>query len=279
MSIKSIYRMFIFPGACALLLCLAFFVNARAASPSWESTEDLLLLEGITLAAAVQPEKEDLAEVGAESDKDLEQAQEVGVIADPLEPINRVFFHFNDKLYFWILKPLAKGYNKVVPEPLRVGVRNFFSNLGMPIRAVNCLLQGKVDSFGNEVGRFFANTFAGALGFIDTGKIACNIGPQEEDLGQTFGFFGVGPGIFIDWPFLGPSSLRDTVGLVGDGFLNPVYYVVSPIEYTIGVKAYETLNNTSLTLGDYEALKKAALDPYVSMRDAYYQYREAKIKE
>jgi phospholipid-binding lipoprotein MlaA len=279
MSMKSIYCIFVFHGACAFLLCLSFVGNARAASRSWESTEDLLLLDGITVAAAGQPEKEELAEVGAESDKDLEQGQEVGVIADPLEPINRVFFRFNDKLYFWVLKPLATGYNKIFPEPIRVGVRNFFSNLGMPIRAVNCLLQGKVDSFGNEVGRFFANTFGGALGFIDVGKIACNISPQEEDLGQTFGFFGIGPGIFIEWPFLGPSSLRDTVGLVGDGFLSPVYYLVSPFEYAISVKGYEILNNTSLTLGDYEALKKAALDPYVSMRDAYQQYREAKIKK
>ncbi|UCF84408.1 MAG: VacJ family lipoprotein [Desulfobacteraceae bacterium] len=200
-------------------------------------------------------------------------------IADPLEPINRIFFHFNDKLYFWVLKPVATGYKKVAPEPLRISVRNFFSNLFTPIRAVNCLLQGKFKGFGNELLRFVANSTVGMLGFMDPAKTALNLEKQDEDFGQTLGLYGLGPGFFINWPILGPSSLRGTVGVVGDGFIDPLNYLVDSTLYNAATRGYEQVNTTSLTIGEYESLKKAALDPYVSLRDAYYQYRKNKIKK
>jgi phospholipid-binding lipoprotein MlaA len=208
-----------------------------------------------------------------------EEVVEEGIIADPLEPLNRVFFNFNDRLYFWFLKPVATGYNKALPEPLRVSVRNFFSNLFMPVRAVNCLLQGKIQGFGIEITRFLLNSTMGVLGFGDPANVVFNIRKKDEDFGQTLGFIGIGPGIYINWPILGPSSLRDTVGLIGDGFLDPVNYLVPHTRYNIGVKAYEKLNGTSLVVGEYESLKKAALDPYVSLRNAYYQHRQHKIRE
>lgn len=208
-----------------------------------------------------------------------EEELEEDFIADPLEPINRVFFHFNDKLYFWVLKPVATGYKKVAPEPLRISVRNFFSNLFTPIRAVNCLLQGKFKGFGNELLRFVANSTVGMLGFMDPAKTALNIEKQDEDFGQTLGLYGLGPGFFINWPILGPSSLRGTVGLVGDGFIDPLNYLVDSTMYNAATRGYEQVNTTSLTIGEYESLKKAALDPYVSLRDAYYQYRKNKIKK
>lgn len=222
-------------------------------------------------------------EVQAESGKWPEGEDDMDVIADPLEPINRVFFHFNDKLYFWVLKPVSTGYKEVVPEPLRVNVRNFFSNLCMPVRAVNCLLQGKIDEFGMEIGRFLVNSTIGVLGFGDPAKKIFNTGAQDEDFGQTLGFFGFGPGIYINWPILGPSSLRDTVGLAGDYFLDPLNYVIKDIRYetvtNLSVRSYDRVNRTSLRLGEYESMKKAAIDPYVSLRDAYYQYRKNKIRE
>jgi phospholipid-binding lipoprotein MlaA len=214
-----------------------------------------------------------------EFDKISVEKLEEGFFADPLEPINRIFFHFNDKLYFWVLKPVATGYKKVAPEPLRISVRNFFSNLFTPIRAVNCLLQGKFKGFGNELLRFVANSTVGMLGFMDPAKTALNIERQDEDFGQTLGLYGLGPGFFINWPILGPSSLRDTVGLVGDGFIDPLNYLVDSTTYNAATRGYEQVNSTSLTIGEYESLKKAALDPYVSLRDAYYQYRQNKIKK
>lgn len=200
-------------------------------------------------------------------------------IADPLEPINRVFFTFNDRLYFWVLKPVARGYRYVIPEPFRVGFRNMFTNLAMPIRAVNCLLQGKIRGFGRELLRFVVNSTVGFLGFGDVASTAMHLEPQDEDFGQTLGFFGAGPGIFINWPIFGPSSIRDTFGLVGDFFADPLTYLVPKTGENIAVRGEDKVNRTSLSIGDYEALKKSALDPYVAVRDAYFQYRRAKIEK
>lgn len=205
------------------------------------------------------------------------------MIPDPIESLNRFFFDFNDKLYFWILKPVATGYKALLPEVARVGVRNFFFNLRMPIHAINCLLQGKLEGFGIEVSRFVLNTTVGVCGFWDPAKKFFNYQRQDEDFGQTLGFYGFGPGFYIDWPFLGPKSFRDTVGFVAGLFLDPLDYIVSGIDNAVlvnmGIRAYDIVNKTSLELGEYESFKKAAIDPYVSLRDAYYQYRKSKIKE
>ena len=101
----------------------------------------------------------------------------------------------------------------------------------------------------------------------------------EEDFGQTLGSYGMGPAFYINLPFLGPSCLRDAIGMVGDSFLDPVNYIVPHTKYNLSVKGGKTLNKTSLRIGDYESIKKSALDPYISIRDAYYQYRKNKIKE
>jgi len=198
-------------------------------------------------------------------------------IADPLEPVNRAFFHFNDKLYFWVLKPVATGYKTIIPEDARVGVRNFFSNFTTPIRLVNCLLQAKFKGAGNETVRFLLNTTFGLAGFLDPAKKEFKIEKQDEDFGQTLGVWGIGPAFYIVWPILGPSSLRDTVGYVGDLFLDPRTYIFTrPIFYV--VRPIELVNEASLTLGDYEGLKKAALDPYIALREASHQFRKNKIK-
>ena len=199
-------------------------------------------------------------------------------IPDPLEPVNRAFFHFNDKLYFWVLKPVATGYKAVFEEELRVCFRNFFSNLLTPVRVANCLLQGEFKGAGNEAARFGINTTLGFFGFHDQGKEYFNIDKQDRDFGQTLWKWGAGPAFYINWPILGPSSLRDTAGFVGDALMDPQTYLLTwPV--SIGLRSYKTVNETSLTIGDYEAIKKAALDPYVAVRDGYYQYRENKIKK
>ena len=205
----------------------------------------------------------------------LEEPEET--LADPLEPVNRVFFIVNDKLYFWVLKPVATGYRAVLPQDARVGVRNFFSNLTTPIRLVNCLFQAKFKGAGNETVRFLLNTTLGLVGFLDPAKKELKIGKTDADFGQTLGVWGLGPAFYIDWPILGPSSLRDSIGYAGDLFLDPRTYIFSePIFYVI--RPIEIINETSLTIGDYEDLKKASLDPYVAVRDAYHQYRQSKIK-
>ena len=101
---------------------------------------------------------------------------------------------------------------------------------------------------------------------------------DDEDFGQTLGAYGIGNGFYIMWPILGPSTLRDSVGLVGDLFLNPVFYV-EPVEASVGIRSYEEVNETSFEIGDYESLKKAAINPYEAVRDAYIQYRNSKVKK
>ncbi len=216
-----------------------------------------------------------------ETDLDAFASEEpIRTIADPFEPINRLFFHVNDKLYFWVLKPIASAYRSLFPSPARVGVRNFFSNTTTPIRVANCLLQFKFKRAGIETVRFVVNTSIGFVGLVDVAKKEWDLKKQEEDFGQTLGFYGIGPVFYINWPIFGPSSLRDTTGSVGDFFLNPRNYLVEfPVLVSVGVGAYERVNNTSLTIGEYEALREAALDPYIAMRDAYHQFRQSKIAE
>jgi phospholipid-binding lipoprotein MlaA len=209
-------------------------------------------------------------------DKGIEQ-QPI-TIADPLEPFNRAMFQFNDKLYFWVLKPVAQGYNRVVPEGIRISVRNFFSNVTFPIRFVNCLLQANFDGAAIELSRFTVNTLLGLGGLFDPASSKeMKLVKQDEDFGQTLGVYGVGQGIFLTWPFFGPSTPRDTLGLVGDWFLDPVTYL-TPWYVPYGVKSYDRVNEVSLRIGDYEALKEAAIDPYLALRDAYLQYRQNKVK-
>jgi phospholipid-binding lipoprotein MlaA len=214
----------------------------------------------------------------AKEEAGTEEAVEDVTIADPIEPVNRVMFQINDKFYFWMLKPAAKGYNVVVPEPVRVSVRNFFRNVAMPVRFVNSLFQGKFKGAGTELARFGINTTIGLVGFFDVAKTRFDLHPQEEDLGQTLGFYGMGGLMYIVWPLLGPSTVRDTIGMAGDTFLNPVSYI-DPFEAAFGVTAYEQLNRTSLELGTYEDLKEASVEPYVGVRDAYIQHRKGLINK
>lgn len=207
-----------------------------------------------------------------------EEEEESPQIADPLYLWNKGMYYFNDKFYFWLLKPVAQGYSAVVPEDMRIAVRNFFYNLTTPIRFVSSLLQLKMKSAGNELLRFVVNTTAGVGGLGDFAKDKMDIKRHDEDIGQTLGSYGIGHGFYIVWPVLGPSSLRDTVGMVGDLFLDPVSYI-TPIETAVEINAYDTVNDTSLHIGDYEDIIKAAIDPYISIRDAYVQNREKKVKE
>jgi len=217
-----------------------------------------------------------------ESDLDVfsdEEAKgEVVQVADPLQPWNRAMFHFNDKLYFWLLKPVSRGYRAVIPTPVRSGVRNFFHNLTAPIRMVSALLQGKGRKASAELTSFLINSTVGVLGFGNPAKRWPELSPSEEDLGQTLATYGIGDGFYIVWPILGPSTLRDSVGMVGDWFLDPVSYV-EPFEAYLGFWTLENVNDTSFRIGDYESLKEAAVDPYIALRNAYIQNRKKKVGE
>jgi phospholipid-binding lipoprotein MlaA len=215
-------------------------------------------------------------------------------VSDPLGGYNRFMTGVNDKLYFWVLKPVATGYSWVVPEIARRGINNFFKNLYYPIRLVNNVLQLKFKNAGEETLRFVTNSTIGVLGLWDPAKVWFGLEAHPEDFGQTFGVWGIGPGPHIVLPILGPSNLRDTIGLAPQWiYLNPVNNIstvsdlaglekieeLDKIETKLGILALERVNNTSLRLGEYEMLKKDAIDFYPFVRDLYEQNRQKLIEE
>ncbi len=194
---------------------------------------------------------------------------------EPIRDINRFFFQVNDKLYFYLLKPVARIYSIPLPLKARVSIKNIIHNANVPIRFLNCLLQGKIVGSFTELARFIINSTLGLGGAVD---VASDMGlkEHEEDFGQTLGVYGMKEISYLDLPLAGPSCVRDLIGMVADMFSNPLYYI-SPGAYFV-VNLVKRVNNTSLTIGDYEELKKEALDPYVALRNAYFQYRLELIK-
>lgn len=203
----------------------------------------------------------------------LDEDEEILDVYDPLEKLNRGIFWFNDKLYFYLLKPVAKGYRWVMPEPLMLGIGNFFSNLASPMRIINAGLQGKFADAGNELTRFGVNTTIGIGGFFDTAKDHFNLKKKEEDTGQTLGYYGIGPGPYLVLPFFGPSSFRDGVGLMADSRMDLTYYLWEDRDYWAAI-VLKTVNTVALDKDTYEGIKRDALDPYLFVRDAWTQYRQ-----
>ena len=216
---------------------------------------------------------------GDELDDDLDDFfEETETINDPLKGFNRAMFTFNDKLYYWVLKPVARGYRFVLPKRVRISVRKFFSNLATPVRFVNCLLQGRTKGVGIETARFAVNTTVGIVGFFDPAYSLWELEKQEADFDQTLGIYKMQQVCYINWPLLGASSVRGTLGFIGDTVFDPLWWV-APLGVRIGLAVHEEVNETSLTIGDYEGLTEPALDPYIAVRNFYFQNRQEMILE
>ena len=217
-------------------------------------------------------------------------------IFDPLSGYNTVMTEFNDGFYVYVLDPVARGYEWVVPDLAQRGVKNFFHNLLFPIRFVNNALQLKPINAGEELFRFIINSTVGIFGLWDPAKEWFDLEAHEEDFGQTLGYYGVGGGFHIVLPFLGPSNLRDMFSLYPDMQMDPVYYVENR-PYNLPKKEGEylgmsrqavqqtnllilkTVNQESLRIGQYENLKKDAIELYPFLRDVYEQNRAKLIEE
>jgi phospholipid-binding lipoprotein MlaA len=256
-------RFFLRLSTCALLIAPALLpanAHAQMLAPAGVSG-------GAPLASA-EPEEED------------EYATQR--VSDPFAPFNRTVFRFNDSLYRHVARPVARGYQTVVPGLARRGIGSFFENIAFPVRFTGSLLQGKVDRSGREVGKFLLNSTFGLAGFI---KISDQV-PElkdvpKEDLGQALGSWGIGHGPFLVLPLLGPTSLRDAVGRVGDGFLDPVsWQFVDNADWRVetGLRTLGIIDGLPGVLDTYDALRKSALDPYVAFRNGYLQYRDAELK-
>jgi phospholipid-binding lipoprotein MlaA len=216
---------------------------------------------------------------------------------DPWEPMNMKIFEFNRQLDKWVLKPVAKGYDFVVPDRLQVGIHNFFYNVRFPPRFFNNVFQGKLKGAGIEVGRFLVNSTVGLAGFIDVAE-RMNLTTPEEDTGQTLGFYGVGPGPYLVVPFLPPFTVRDFVGYFADIALNPINWLVLPIIeiegvpsaiphwnrdtttiIQLGTRAGDILNERSLSLEKFQGVEEATVDLYAAVRNGYLQSRRKQIRE
>lgn len=201
---------------------------------------------------------------------------------DPLEPMNRRIFAFNNAVDKAILKPLAATYKELAPEPVDQGITNFFSNLNDLSVIANGLLQLKFKQAASDSGRFVINSTLGLLGILD---LATHFGyPKHyEDFGQTLGYWGVGSGAYVMLPFLGPSSLRDAAARGVDSFFDPRGYIPGDDDIVMGWYLATTLINVIDLRADImdveDVLDAAALDSYVYMRNAYLQRREYLVND
>ncbi|WP_155969856.1 MlaA family lipoprotein [Nitrospira japonica] len=216
---------------------------------------------------------------------------------DPWEPVNTKIFEFNRQMDRYVLKPVAQGYDFIVPDLVQIGVGNIFYNFRFVPRFLNNVFQGKVKGASIEVGRFILNSTVGIGGFFDLAQDV-NLVTPEEDLGQTLGFYGVKPGPYIVVPFLAPYTLRDLIGYVGDIFLNPINWLFAPIIEVkgvpsvishpnrntstivqLGARVGEIVNDRSRNLQKFQGVEEATFDLYTAVRNAYLQQRARQIKE
>ena len=194
---------------------------------------------------------------------------------DPLEGFNRAMFSFNDGLDKAIIKPVAQGYDYVLPQPVQTGVGNFFGNIADVFIAVNNLLQGKPADAASDAGRFLLNTTIGVLGVFDVATPA-GLEKHDEDFGQTFGRWGVGEGAYVVWPFIGSRTVRDTAGYVVDVAVDPVWNVDHvPTRNSLAV--LRLVDTRASLLPAEKVIDDAALDKYTYMRDAYLQCRKSLV--
>ena len=218
-------------------------------------------------------------EVDFLSDDFYEDESRIETAGDPIEPFNRVMFQLNDHAYTYVLKPVAQGYAAIIPLDIRGIIDNFFRNLEEPVVFVNCLLQGRLSDAGVALMRFVANSTIGVGGLVDFADREIGYAPVEASLGETLGVWGIGDGFYLVVPLIGPSTLRDFTGDIVDSLaMTPYYTHIEGWQGKVGVYAGKTTNDVSLHLGEYEDLKKLSFDPYVALRNSYFQYRK-KLRE
>lgn len=222
----------------------------------------------------------------APTNDDLDEYSDVALIADPIEPVNRGTFWVNHQFYRYILKPVSRTYDTILPKPVRKGVYNVFDNLEYPVRFVNDLLQLKFQRAGKETGKFVVNSTAGVAGIMKVSdRIPALTDVPPEDTGQTFAQWGIGHGPYIVLPLIGPKSLRETAGFAGDVALSPVTWVTFGVIGGLGGATSLAVNypNTARSMNGrmsaYDAVTKDAVDPYLATRSAYVQSRKQAVSK
>ena len=202
------------------------------------------------------------------------------------EGVSRAVFKFNMVFDDVILEPIAKGYSKL-PDPVKTGTSNFTSNIATLLSIPNNLLQGNFNQLGHATGSFIVNTSVGILGFLNPAK-KIGLKPHKEDVGQTLGSYGIGPGCYFVLPILGPTTVRDSIGLVADSFVDPFAQITlrekellsisgNELDY-FSVKGVAAVDFRSDNITNFNSLEKNSIDLYSSLKSVYLQDRERKIK-
>lgn len=210
------------------------------------------------------------------ADPTLPPGVQMPVSYDPWEKLNRKTHRFNNAVDRTIARPLALGYVKVVPRPVRLGVSNFFSNLGEPITTLNSLLQGKPKQAAQSLGRFLLNSTVGIGGIFDPASDA-KLPRKNEDFGQTLGVWGWRRSRYVELPLFGPRTIRDVFGLLGDAPLSPIRQVDDD-KIRLGLQGLQLVNVRAQLLS-IDSLREGAVDEYALFRDSWLQRRNYQISE
>lgn len=214
----------------------------------------------------------------APAEDDLDEYSQVASIPDPAEPVNRGTFWLNHQLYTYLLRPVSKAYEFVLPSPARQAIHNVFDNAEYPVRVVNHALQLEFKRADLETRKFLVNSVAGVGGILRVSdRIPDLANIPSADTGQTFAKWGIGHGAYVVLPVLGPRSVRDTVGLAGDYALNPVSWlsyggVTSAT--ALAISGPSAARNMNERINLYDAATQNAIDPYIAVRTGYIQYRD-----
>ena len=212
--------------------------------------------------------------------------QNVEAAEECFEGVSRSVFKFNMAFDKAVLKPIAKGYNKL-PEPIKYGTSTYTSNMDTLLSIPNSLLQGNIKQVGHSTGSFLINSTIGILGVLNPAE-KMGLKPHKEDVGQTLGTYGVGPGCYLVLPILGPSTARDSFGLLADTFVDPFAHVTIRENELLGisgndldyfsVKGVTAVDFRADNDQNFESLEKNSLDLYSSLKSVYLQSRENKIR-
>ena len=212
---------------------------------------------------------------GAPADEDTEEFEEY----DPWQPFNEKTFEINRKLDKHVLKPLAKAYDKVVPNWVQRSIENAFANVGSVRRVVNSAAQGRFETAGQELGRFVFNTIFGIGGLFDVAKSELGIESKSIDAGQTFGVFGAPPGPYLVIPAFPPFTVREAVGYVVDSFLNPLRYIGMDFPTSVGLEIHDRVNYRALNLETFDEFEAGVFDLYSAVRNGYLQRRQRMVED
>jgi phospholipid-binding lipoprotein MlaA len=245
--------------------------EATALLDSAKTVPSIIALNQADVQPAMQTSSGEAAPMAASPGDDFDE--------DPWESFNEKMFWFNREVVDrFVLKPIATGWDFVFPDPVQRSVHNFFDNLSVVRRVVNNSLQMKFAGAGTELARFTINTTVGFVGFFDVAKDAFGIEQKDEDTGQTFGVWGMGPGPYLVLPFLPPLTVRDGVGYAFDAAMTPYTYFI-PWWGNLAGTATNTVNERSLNLDRFERVAETTVDLYGAVRNGYLQRRAAAIKQ